>query len=262
MDENDALRAALHQQVDFAHSLVRVVSKRPRSLYSTSPVEGWRLLMLPMSIPDREAAMHAITERELEQLHGAYVTAGLIDPTTEFQRNEARYENGGLVVDTTAFLHLPCPFDIAVRAGWDVIRGVSDVKPVIGIYQTLADVDGDTAYFSSLHKPIGAERRLVVKRFFRPHVVSYVARSIAADELFPLDPALAVMDEVAWAQVVEDPETGAVTLKYCQKVHPPLAIFAAAEGPVTMHLMLLFQKITKSYERAIRAQIQKYMAEL
>ncbi|EQC40613.1 hypothetical protein SDRG_01697 [Saprolegnia diclina VS20] len=260
MDQNDELRASLHQQVDFAHSLVRIVSKRPRSLYPSSYTATERTLTLPMEPCARMAAYHAITDSEIAKLDAAYAQAGLTNPTSEFQKNEARFEGDALIVDTIALVYLDCAFDVAVQAGWDVIRGASRLKPVLGEYVHLADIDADMSYFSSLHRPLKAQRRLLVKRYHSPHCVSYVARSIAVDDVFPLDPELAVMDEVAWAQLIEDPATGAVTLKYCQKVHPPLSSFKDAEGPVTMHLMLLFQKITKSYERAIRDQIAGIIA--
>ncbi|OQR82610.1 hypothetical protein ACHHYP_15696 [Achlya hypogyna] len=263
--ENKRLKEAIEEQVQFAECLVDIIKKRPRlTLLTDEAHDQWKLLKLVTDPDARASAFHAIPDREHAKLDSILIEAGLVDIAKGFRRALPKLQpSGDLEVQVCVCGRFDVPYNIVVDAAWEVLRGAVDLKTIHGEYVVLEEVDSSTAYISSRwFHPLGnTQSRLIVKRYIeRDTRCVVVCRSIAEDDLLPLDTDYDVCNEVIWL-VVEVDDDGVPLARLCQKIWLREGYLngAAKGGVLPQYLMDTFADGTRAFENAIKSHIEKRM---
>ncbi|CAK4173046.1 unnamed protein product [Aphanomyces euteiches] len=223
---NQVIRAALQEQIEFGHALHAILVERPR------------VAMIPMldevSIPSRlpadptfrfQAAMD-ISAHQYSMLHSAFVSGDLIDCTTEFQTCVPKlWHDNMLVVEAAACRQAPVDQAIVARMVWAITTG--QLRDSLQPLERLEEFTPDLAYVNIPIAFVGlaGQNRDLVRRYSEPNRDVFVYRSILEDELKPHDKAM-IANESAWL-VVEpiDPSQGGgggCRVKFFMRLTPPL----------------------------------------
>ncbi|OQR82632.1 hypothetical protein ACHHYP_15701 [Achlya hypogyna] len=259
--ENARLKEALEEQVQFAECLVNIVQKKSRvALNSGEAQDQWKLLKLVAAPEARDAAYHAIVDREYSKFNSAFIEAGLIETSWEGRRHVPIVTHGCLEVQTIIRSKLPVLFNIVADAVWEVARGAAEVMALQGVYRMMLELDDSMTYVTGKREsPVGKiQRRVVVKRYWEsnPTRCVIVHRSIYDDELYPLLPDYAIANEVAWMSVEMDP-SGLTDFKYFQKAKPCLQKKEGEEAALAcQYLMELYSQAMLHFEAEIHTQMQ------
>ncbi|KDO23307.1 hypothetical protein SPRG_11621 [Saprolegnia parasitica CBS 223.65] len=262
--ENTRLKEALEEQVQFAECLVNIVQKKPRlAINHADATDQWKLLKLVADPVTRDAAYHAIVDREYAKLNSAFIEAGLMETSWEGRRHVPIVHDGCLEVQTIIRCKFPVLFNVVADAVWEVARGAAEVMALQGVYKMMLELDASMTYVTGKREsPVGnIQRRVIAKRYFEtnPTRCVIVHRSIYDDELYPLLPDYAIANEIAWMSVEMDAQ-GLTELKYFQKAKPSLVVTKSQDEESKLacqYLMELYAKGMFKFEEEIHAQVQK-----
>ncbi|EQC35121.1 hypothetical protein SDRG_07355 [Saprolegnia diclina VS20] len=268
--ENQQLRELVHRHMVTAQIFASVLEKTREDTQSLAvfdaPTDKWRSLILVKDTSLRTAAMHQILDREYANFDSAFIEAGLVDVSEDFQKHiskfmpDAAHEFQNVVYRRTG-LPLRC-----VAAGlWNVIRGTTDKLPNMNRHcHTLLDVDTHTSYVSgTLSHPLGTfQRRVLCKLYFNapdPKAATrcvIVCRSIEDDELSPYSEHSPYSNEVSW-HALETNEVGGTDLKFFQKFRPSAS--TNANLPLNSTWMRTLEQDSRLMRRAVHQYIDEFV---
>ncbi|OQR93787.1 hypothetical protein ACHHYP_02305 [Achlya hypogyna] len=265
--ENQQLKDLVHRHMVTAQIFASVLEKTRDETQSLAvldtPADKWKSLILVKDTTQRTTAMHQILDRAHAQFDSAFIEAGLVDVTEDFQKHIAKFMPDSAhefrnVVYRRTGLPLRC-----VTAGiWNVIRGTTGGTPNINRHcNTLVDIDEHTSYVSGwLDHPLGRfERRVLCKVYFNtpnPKDATrcvVVCRSVEEDELAPYKSAYS--NEVSW-HCLETNETGGTDLKFFQKFRPSTWTQSA---PLSPRWMQTLEHDSQLMRRAVHRYIDEYV---
>ncbi|OQR91931.1 hypothetical protein THRCLA_22425, partial [Thraustotheca clavata] len=260
--ENTRLKEALEEQVQFAECLVNIVQKKPRlALNNSEANDQWKLLKLVADPAAREAAYHAIVDREYAKLNSAFVEAGLIETTWEGRKHIPVLHHGILEVQTLIRWKFPVLANIVADAVWEVARGALQVMQQA--YTMMVEVEPSLTYITGKRESFvgNIQRRVIAKRYYEadPPRWIMITRSIYDDELYPLLPDYSIANEVAW-MVIEMDNQGMTEFKYFQKAKPSVMVTKQQDDDgklACQYLMEIYAQSLLKVEQEIHFQMEK-----
>ncbi|OQR93332.1 hypothetical protein ACHHYP_02644 [Achlya hypogyna] len=263
--ENAQLKELVHKHMMtaqiFANVLEKTYEQTESIAFLDAPDDKWKQLVL-VAAPDlRIRAMHAILDREHARFHSAYIEAGLIDVSEEFQKHIAKFHHHSAhEFHTIVHRRTRLQLRSVVEGTWNVIRGTAGGIPNMNrSCKEIIDVDADTSYVTGwFDHPLGKfQRRVLCKRYFNaaePKDATkciIVCRSIEDDELSPYDGSTPYSNEVSW-HLLEGEEDEGADFKYFQKFRP---------SKWTTTLSAHWEKTLEQASHVMRSAVNRYIDE-
>ncbi|KAH9188478.1 hypothetical protein AeNC1_009546, partial [Aphanomyces euteiches] len=123
--ENVALREVVDHQATFIDQMKKVFLKTPRLMHHHDVHSAeWQAYRLTAAASLRQAAIHAIADRQFSRMNHAFLRAGLLDRTKDFTKAELKFEaNGSVVYQLATHVKVPAPRDVIAPTVWDVVGG-------------------------------------------------------------------------------------------------------------------------------------------
>ncbi|KAF0684281.1 Aste57867_23745 [Aphanomyces stellatus] len=146
--ENEQLRDAMHEQATFIEHMQSIFAKKPRlAALSDTTSEAWQEYKLAAQSSLREAAIHAIADRQYARQQNAFINAGL------FERRENLFHAGprtlpdkSIVLEFIYHMTLPAPYDVVGGACWQVYNGKRPPTLAPGANSEFETLDNRTVY--------------------------------------------------------------------------------------------------------------------
>ncbi|ETW05282.1 hypothetical protein, variant [Aphanomyces invadans] len=215
IQENDQLRAAVHEHTSLISEMTRVLRKKPRltpQMDRTS--EAWQSCRLAAHKALRVAAIHAIADKQLAMLQTKFIRAGVFDrPDDLIRARPLPQVNGSVIVEYVYHVTLAAPCHLVGDAVWNVFNG-SAAAPgdcaglVDGAVETYEFLDRTTLYrtftkvrdeaASGRHAVNTAHSNALFKCYKQNDQVAIVWKSVLEDALMPHMTNGAVHDESGW----------------------------------------------------------------
>ncbi|ETW00114.1 hypothetical protein H310_07530 [Aphanomyces invadans] len=241
MRENDDLNTMLKQQTAWRHQLEHWVLKKPRSIMNRLDDEQWRVLHLPLDDAMRNAAMHAILNRQFDRVESEMVASGLFDPSTDevdsFRCNLTSPPQ--LVAEVMRFTTLTSPSTSSANVAtnvWSTILSLGsrpDTTQLAYKWQ-LETIDDCTLYLrqwvGTLDGDFQLESGVLVKKFVADEKTCIVWRTVLEDAKMPFSPSSVVANHSGWIQIA--PFDCAVSFTAYCKVQVADAGLASRLGPL------------------------------
>ncbi|KAH9099002.1 hypothetical protein LEN26_016441 [Aphanomyces euteiches] len=189
--ENEALREAVDQQATFIDQMKKVFLKKPRLMHHHDVHSAeWQTYRLAATASLRQAAIHAIADRQFSRMNHAFLRAGLFDRTEDFTKAELKFEaNGSVIYQLATHVKVPAPRDVVAPTVWDVVGGPHARYLPFGLTETFEQIDASTVY-----SRIVDSRDLAVRDVL-------VVRTVLDDALVPQMSVDFVENKWAWGQV-------------------------------------------------------------
>ncbi|CAK5244504.1 unnamed protein product [Aphanomyces euteiches] len=148
LHENEALREAVDQQATFIDQMKKVFLKKPRLMHHHDVHSvGWQAYRLAATASLRQAAIHAIADRQFSRMNHSFLRAGLFDRTEDFTKAELKFEaNGSVIYQLVTHMKLPAPRDVVMATIWGVIAGSQSEYLPLGLTETFEQIDASTVY--------------------------------------------------------------------------------------------------------------------
>ncbi|KAH9118659.1 hypothetical protein LEN26_011991 [Aphanomyces euteiches] len=148
LHENEALRGAVDQQATFIDQMKKVLLKKPRLMHHHDVHSAeWQSYRLAATKSLRQAAIHAIADRQLRRLNHVCLRAGLFDRTDDFTKAELRLEeNGSVLYQLATQVNVPTSCETITATIWGVMGGSQAKYLPLGVTEALELIDESTVY--------------------------------------------------------------------------------------------------------------------
>ncbi|KAH9142556.1 hypothetical protein AeRB84_013381 [Aphanomyces euteiches] len=174
LHENEALRGAVDQQATFIDQMKKVLLKKPRLIHHHDVHSAeWQSYRLAATKSLRQAAIHAIADRQLRRLNHVCLRAGLFDRTDDFTKAELRLEENGSVL-----------YQLATQA--------LELIDESTVYSRIADIRDPAKTWHS---------NLIRKVYREPDRTIFISRTVLDDALVPQMSTDGVENKSVWNQV-------------------------------------------------------------
>ncbi|CAK4081825.1 unnamed protein product [Aphanomyces euteiches] len=206
LHENEALREAVDQQATFIDQMKKVFLKKPRLMHHHDVHSvGWQAYRLAATASLRQAAIHAIADRQFSRMNHSFLRAGLFDRTEDFTKAELKFEaNGSVIYQLVTHMKLPAPRDVVMATIWGVIAGSQSEYLPLGLTETFEQIDASTVYsriVDSRDLAVRWHSNLIRKLYREPDRDVLVVRTVLDDSLVPQMSVDFVENKWAWGQV-------------------------------------------------------------
>ncbi|KAG9407396.1 hypothetical protein AC1031_002126 [Aphanomyces cochlioides] len=123
LNENKQLKEALEEQSTFLDQMQRFFMKKPRfaALSDGTSSDDWKALKLTAQQSLREAAIHAIADRQYRRMQHAFITAGLFGLAHDkyLSAMPCLQPDGSVLVEVKRQTLHPALFRVVSKAFWD-----------------------------------------------------------------------------------------------------------------------------------------------
>ncbi|KAF0684262.1 Aste57867_23726 [Aphanomyces stellatus] len=227
IQENEELKEAVYQQATFIEQMQRVFRKKPRVGVSAHPLlnlnlstmqghfdihsEAWQTYRLAAQASLREAAIHAIADRQYRRLQSAFVKAGVFDREHyKFHiQAEPQPADKAFLVEMINHLTLDAPFRLVGSVAWQVFDSETAPDMAEGAMEISERIDPFTVYSKLRLTPPGAavscHSNMIRKYYVEPDREVIVSRTVLEDAAVPHMSKGAVENRCMWLQVVPLP---------------------------------------------------------
>ncbi|CAK4679845.1 unnamed protein product [Aphanomyces euteiches] len=198
--ENEALREAVDQQATFIDQMKKVFLKKPRLMHHHDVHSAeWQTYRLAATASLRQAAIHAIADRQFSRMNHAFLRAGLFDRTEDFTKAELKFEaNGSVVYQLATHVRVPAPRIVIAATVWEVVGGPHARYLPFGLSETFEQIDASTVYsriVDSRDPSMTWHSNLIRKLYREPDRDVLVVRSVLDDALVPRMGQVTTQDE-------------------------------------------------------------------
>ncbi|OQR97911.1 hypothetical protein THRCLA_21915, partial [Thraustotheca clavata] len=266
--ENQQLRDLVQSHMVTAQIFANVLEKTWEQSKTVAflevPEAKWKQLILVKDTSLRTSAMQQILDREHDNFHSAYIEAGLIDATHEFQKHIAKFDRSSShEFHTIVHRVTKLPFAAVVEGTWNVILGTADGIPNISrSCKEIIDIDDNMSYVTGWfdHALGKFQRRVLCKRYYNeanPNEATQciiVCRSIEDDELSPYDSNTLYSNEVSW-HLLEATDEG-TDFKYFQKFRP--SKWTDSSTKLSSHDVQTLEQASNKMRRAVNQYIDEF----
>ncbi|KAH9117205.1 hypothetical protein AeMF1_008984 [Aphanomyces euteiches] len=219
LEENAYLRQAVGEHATFIEQMQRVFTKKPRlSTDIDIHSEEWQTYKLAAQASLREAAIHAIADRQYHRLQSAFVKANV------FHRKEGLFHikaipqpDQSYVLEIVHHVELNAPFQVVVGAAWQVYQGNVPLDLPVGAEQTYTNLDQRTVYATYVEQRNGlsCHSNVIRKYYPEPDQEVIVSRTVLEDAAVPHMSKGAIQNRSEWLLVKplrDDPNRSRFTL--------------------------------------------------
>ncbi|CAK4128239.1 unnamed protein product [Aphanomyces euteiches] len=209
MEENAFLREAVGQQATFIEQMQRVFRKKPRlTSHIDIHSEEWKYYKLAAHASLREAAIHAIADRQYHRMQSAMVKAGVFDRETNlFQVKAIPQPDHSYVLEAVHHVDLNAPFRLLGAAAWNVFEGGHPVDLPLHAVQDDTHIDPYTVYSTCMQERNGMtwHSNMVRKYYTEPDREVIVSRTVLEDAALPHMTKGAIEDRCMWCVNLASP---------------------------------------------------------
>ncbi|RHZ35012.1 hypothetical protein DYB37_012071, partial [Aphanomyces astaci] len=224
--ENEQLQSAVTEQATFIEHMQNIFAKKPRLATmggDTMSLDTWQEYKLAAQASLREAAIHAIADRQFTRQQNAFILAGLFERTDVlFHAGPRTLPDGSHVLEYIYHMTLPAPYGVVGNACWQVYNGerpptmADNAERVCAIeignrMHTTESVDARTVYVKYTETLASGDVNhvnVIHKHYIEPDRHVIVWRAVLEDALRPAMATGNVQNEWGWiviAPVPEDP---------------------------------------------------------
>ncbi|KAG9407487.1 hypothetical protein AC1031_002204 [Aphanomyces cochlioides] len=201
MEENKYLRVAIYQNSTFIDQMQRVFLKKPR-LTSHIDVhsEEWKYYKLAAQSSLREAAIHAIADRQYHRMQSALVKADVFDRDKPlFQVKAIPHADRSYLLEAI-HVDLNAPFHLVGAAAWRVFQGHHPLDLPLTAVQGYTHIDPNTVYSTCMQERSGMtwHSNMVRKYYVEPDREVIVSRTVFEDAALPHMTKGAIEDRCMW----------------------------------------------------------------
>ncbi|CAK4744581.1 unnamed protein product [Aphanomyces euteiches] len=222
ISENEQLRAQVEENATFIEDMTRVLRKRPRLSLDVHS-EEWKAYKLAAQTSLRTAAIHAIADRQYQQLQTAFIQAGVYDCPQDVIRYEpVPLPDGSLIFERVYHVTLAAPFRLVGKAVWKVFNGHQPMPLPSGAEEFLERIDPHTVYraYQNVGKTSSAHANMIYKNYAEANREVIVWRSVMDDALMPHMVDGEVVDTWGWFVVVPTADPAVCRATYLLQVVP------------------------------------------
>ncbi|CAK4738776.1 unnamed protein product [Aphanomyces euteiches] len=219
MEENEYLREAVGQHATFIEQMQRVFRKKPRlTSHIDIHSEEWKYYKLAAQTSLREAAIHAIADRQYHRMQSAMVKAGVHDRDKSlFQMTAKPQPDRSFVLEIIQHVDLNAPFRLIGAASWDVFEGSQPLNLPANAAQSYTHVDPYNVYATYMQERNGQvwHSNMVRKYYVEPDREVIVSRNVYEDAALPQMTKETTEDRCMWLIVkplADDPNRCRFTL--------------------------------------------------
>ncbi|KAH9125373.1 hypothetical protein AeMF1_003994 [Aphanomyces euteiches] len=167
LNENKQLEEALEEQATFLDQMQRFFMKKPRfaALSDGTSSDDWKALKLTAQQSLREAAIHAIADRQYRRMQHAFITAGLFGLAHDkyLSAMPRLQPDGSVLVEVKRQTLHPAPFRVVSKAFWDACSAHA------------SNAEADINFIDSSTSPLQHCSKLLSRRHARHHFASLSA---------------------------------------------------------------------------------------
>ncbi|KAF0709400.1 hypothetical protein As57867_005923, partial [Aphanomyces stellatus] len=170
LQENEELRAAVHDQATMIDNMTRLLRKKPR-LTMDIHSEAWRTYKLAAQASLRVAAIHAIADRQYSLQQTEFIKAGLYNRTDDVLRSDPMQgPDGKAMVERVYHVKLAAPFRRVGSASWTVFNGKYQSPLPDGGVESFEALDDRTIYraLTTTRGAVSAHSNFVFKYYVEP----------------------------------------------------------------------------------------------
>ncbi|RHY27209.1 hypothetical protein DYB32_006951 [Aphanomyces invadans] len=168
LQENEQLKDAVYQQATFIDQMQRVFRKKPRigtniDIHS----EEWQTYKLAAQASLREAAIHAIADRQYRRMQSAFVKAGVFHRESYLFHIKANpLPDNSYSLDMITHLTLDAPFRLVAAQAWQVCNGELAIDLPDGATELIARPSGGIPCHSNTIRKyyVEGDREVIVSR--------------------------------------------------------------------------------------------------
>ncbi|KAG9407497.1 hypothetical protein AC1031_002214 [Aphanomyces cochlioides] len=202
LEENAYLRQAVGEHATFIEQMQRVFTKKPRlSTDIDIHSEEWQAYKLAAQASLREAAIHAIADRQYHRLQSAFVKANV------FNRKEGLFHikaipqpDQSCVLEIVHHVELNAPFQVVGGAAWQVYQGNVPLDLPVGAEQ---------------RNGLSCHSNVIRKYYPEPDQEVIISRTVLEDAAVPHMSKGAIQNRSEWLLVKplrDDPNRSRFTL--------------------------------------------------
>ncbi|CAK4716008.1 unnamed protein product [Aphanomyces euteiches] len=228
LQENEYLKEAVCQHATFIEQMQRVFRKKPRLSVRFLPgipkthidihSEEWQAYKLAAQTSLREAAIHAIADRQYQRMQSAMVKADV------FEREKALFKvmakpqlDDSYVLEIIHHADLDAPFRLLGSAAWNVFEGDLPLDLPVNAVQGYTHIDPYTVYATYMQERDGmaCHSNMVRKYYVEPNREVIVSRTVLEDAALPHMTKGAIENRCMWLIVKplpNDPNRSRFTL--------------------------------------------------
>ncbi|CAK4863560.1 unnamed protein product [Aphanomyces euteiches] len=175
LNENKQLKEALEEQATFLDQMQRFFMKKPRfeALSDGTSSDDWKALKLTAQQSLREAAIHAIADRQYRRMQHAFITAGLFGLAHDkyLSAMPRLQPDGSVLVEVKRQTLHPAPFRVVSKAFRDACSAHAsnaeyyreDTRDIILRRTVLEDLSFHTWSVVRVKVPPGVPEHLVME---------------------------------------------------------------------------------------------------
>ncbi|KAH9105222.1 hypothetical protein AeMF1_018898 [Aphanomyces euteiches] len=185
--------------------------------------EEWKAYKLAAQTSLRTAAIHAIADRQYQQLQTAFIQAGVYDCPQDVIRYEpVPLPDGSLIFERVYHVTLAAPFRLIGKAVWKVFNGHQPMPLPSGAEEFLERIDPHTVYraYQNVGKTSSAHANMIYKNYAEANREVIVWRSVMDDALMPHMVDGEVVDTWGWFVVVPTADPAVCRATYLLQVVP------------------------------------------
>ncbi|CAK4085801.1 unnamed protein product [Aphanomyces euteiches] len=183
LNENKQLKEALEEQATFLDQMQRFFMKKPRfeALSDGTSSDDWKALKLTAQQSLREAAIHAIADRQYRRMQHAFITAGLFGLAHDkyLSAMPRLQPDGSVLVEVKRQTLHPAPFRVVSKAFRDACSAhASNAEADINF------IDSSTVYqrFSCMAGEVRVHCN-TVRKYYREDTRDIILRRTVLEDL-------------------------------------------------------------------------------
>ncbi|RHY61706.1 hypothetical protein DYB26_002199 [Aphanomyces astaci] len=213
--ENEQLQSAVTEQATFIEHMQNIFAKKPRLATmggDAMSLDTWQEYKLAAQASLREAAIHAIADRQFTRQQNAFILAGLFERTDVlFHAGPRTLPDGSHVLEYIYHMTLPAPYGVVGNACWQVYNGERPPTMADNAERTTEALDARTVYIKYTETLASGDVNhvnVIHKHYIEPDRHVIVWRAVLEDALRPAMATGNVQNEWGWiviAPVPEDP---------------------------------------------------------
>ncbi|RHY92333.1 hypothetical protein DYB31_005790 [Aphanomyces astaci] len=209
--ENEQLKDAVYQQATFIEQMQRVLRKKPRIGANIMDIhsDDWQAYKLAAQASLREAAIHAIADRQYRRMQSAFIKAGVFHrDRCLFQIQAIPQPDNSFLVEMVTHLTLDAPFRLVAAQAWQVCDGELAIDLPEGAAETFQHIDPYTVYGTLLlpHMGVQCHSNTIRKYYIEQDRHVILSRTVLEDAAVPHMSKGAVENRTMWLQVTPLPD--------------------------------------------------------
>ncbi|KAF0752376.1 hypothetical protein AaE_006060 [Aphanomyces astaci] len=203
--ENEQLQSAVTEQATFIEHMQNIFAKKPRLATmggDAMSLDTWQEYKLAAQASLREAAIHAIADRQFTRQQNAFILAGLFERTDVlFHAGPRTLPDGSHVLEYIYHMTLPAPYGVVGNACWQVYNGERPPTMADNAERTTEALDARTVYVKYTETLASGDVNhvnVIHKHYIEPDRHVIVWRAVLEDALRPAMATGNVQNEWGW----------------------------------------------------------------